>query len=188
MKNIIIGGVVRSGKTTLANLLREEFSYSKCESDAIISAFQNAFPSLNINHKDKVLSRKNYEPFLFALLDGFSKDLKYTKNVTIFPGAQFLPENLSRYKNIDNYIVIFLGLDGITPEGLVESFKTFDTVNDWTFKKDDKWLYEHCKNTIEESNKLKKDCEKFGFYYFNTFHNRQQTFDEIKDLIKKEQV
>ena len=51
MKNIIIGGTVRSGKTTLANVLRERFGYSKVESDTIVNAFDKVFPELGIIHK-----------------------------------------------------------------------------------------------------------------------------------------
>ena len=66
----------------------------------------------------------------------------------------------------DKYIVIFLGLDGITPEQLLKTIREHDTENDWTFKKPDDWMLKFCENVINESEKLKQDCEKLGFYYF----------------------
>ena len=107
MKNIIIGGTVRAGKTTLANLIREKMGYSKVESDTIVNAFDKVFPQFGITHKNAELAREKYEPFLFEILNGFCKDLKFSGNVTVFPGAQFCPENLSRYNKLDKYIVIF---------------------------------------------------------------------------------
>ena len=105
MKNIVIGGTVRAGKTTLANLIREKMGYSKVESDTIVNAFDKVFPQFGITHKNAELAREKYEPFLFEILNGFCKDLKYSRNITVFPGSQFLPENLSRYNKLDKYIV-----------------------------------------------------------------------------------
>ena len=96
MKNIIIGGTVRAGKSTLANLIRRELGYSLCESDTIVNAFDVVFPELGIRHKNIDLAREKYRPFLFEVLNGFCRDLKYNGNVTIFPGAQFLPEHDAR--------------------------------------------------------------------------------------------
>ena len=110
MKNIIIGGTVRSGKTTLSNLIRERFGYSKVESDTIVNAFDEVFPEMGITHRNADLARKKYEPFLFEILNGFYRDLKYTNNITVFPGSQFLPENIYKYEKKDKYIVILLSL------------------------------------------------------------------------------
>ena len=70
MKNIIVGGTVRSGKTTLANLISAKFGYSKVKSDTIVNAFDKAFPSLEITHRNAMLTREKYEPFLFEILNG----------------------------------------------------------------------------------------------------------------------
>lgn len=184
MKNIIIGGTVRSGKTTLANLLRDKFGYSKVESDTIVNAFDKVFPTLGITHKKAEEARINYEPFLFEILNGFRRDLKFTNNITIFPGSQFLPENLAKYDKIEDCIVIFLGFDGISEYDLLKSIRANDSENDWTFKKDDEWLLRLCKNIILESDKLKIDCEKYGFYYFNTYYAREEIFNQICEIVK----
>ena len=185
MKNIIIGGTVRGGKTTLANLLRKRFGYSKVESDTIVNAFDRVFPDFGITHRNAKLAREKYEPFLFECLNGFYRDLKYTGNITVFPGSQFLPENISKYEKKDKYIVIFLGLDGISPGQLLSTIRSNDTENDWTFKKDDEWMLKFCENVILESKQLKLDCEKYGFYYFNTYHNRDDVLNSICDMVEK---
>jgi hypothetical protein len=188
MKNIIIGGTVRSGKTTLANLLRDKYGYSKVESDTIVNAFDKVFPSFGITHRNPDLAREKYEPFLFEILNGFCKDLKFANNITIFPGSQFLPENLSRYEKLDKYIVVFLGLDGITPEELLKTIRENDTENDWTHKKEDEWMLRFCKNIIKESEMLRSECEKYSFYYFNTFYDRKSKLNEICEIIKEQQI
>jgi len=185
MKNIIIGGTVRAGKTTLANLIYKKFKCSKVESDTIVNAFDKVYPEFGITHRNAELAREKYEPFLFEVLNGFCRDLKYCSNITVFPGSQFLPENLSRYEKKDRYIIIFLGINAQSPEELLKVIRANDSENDWTYKKDDEWMLRFCKNVISESNTLKEECEKYGFYYFNTFENREKTLKQILKLIKK---
>ncbi len=184
MKNIIIGGTVRSGKTTLANLLRNRFGYSKVESDTIVNAFDKVYPELGIIHKNAELARKQYEPFLFEILNGFCKDLKYAGNVTVFPGSQFLPENLAKYEKLDKYIVVFLGINASSAEEMIKVIRKNDTEDDWTHKKDDEWMLRSCNNIIHESQKIEQECKKYGFYYFNTFDDRMFVLNQICDKIK----
>ena len=42
------------------------------------------------------------------MLNGFCRDLKYAGNITVFPGSQFLPENISRYEKLDKYQIELL--------------------------------------------------------------------------------
>ena len=185
MKNIIIGGTVRSGKTTLANLIRNKFGYSKVESDTIVTAFDKVFPEFGITHRNAELAREKYEPFLFEVLNGFCRDLKYAGNITVFPGSQFLPENISRYEKLDKYIVVFLGVNASSSEELLKTIRENDSENDWTHKKTDEWMLRFCENIIKESDKLKADCEKYGFHYFNTYYDRDKVLNSICELIKE---
>lgn len=184
MKNIIIGGTVRSGKSTLANKIAKKFNYSLCESDTIVNAFDEVFPELGIVHNKPESAREKYKPFLFEILNGFYRSLKYLEIVTIFPGAQFLPRHIAEYPKLDKYIVIFLGINDCTPEELVKKFRKWDKPSDWTFKESDEKLLKHAEKIINESIKLEIECKKYGFYYFNTFHDREKTFDEVLKLIE----
>ena len=187
MRNIIIGGTVRAGKSTLAEKIVKELGYSICESDSIVNAFDKAFPSLGIIHKDPTGAREKYKPFLHELLTGFYRTLKYQGIVTVFPGAQFLPSTIDEYSKKDKYIVIFLGLDGIKGEDLLKKIREMDNEHDWTFKESDEKLLRHCNKIIEESEMLKNECKKYGFYYFNTFFDREKVLEEIVEVIRREQ-
>ena len=186
MKNILIGGTVRSGKSTLAKIIRNEFEYSSVESDIIVSAFEVVFPEIGITHKKPKQTREKYKPFLFEILNGFCKDLKYNENVTIFQGSQFLPKDIYEYSKKDMFIVIFLGMCDETPIELMTNIRDMDTKFDWTTKRTDEQLLNDCKNIINESFELKNQCKKFGFHYFDTFKNREETLNQIVKLIEKE--
>ena len=70
-RNIIIGGTVRAGKSTLAERIVKELGYSICESDTIVNAFDKTFPELGIVHKRPEEAREKYKPFLYEILTGF---------------------------------------------------------------------------------------------------------------------
>ena len=188
MKNIIIGGTVRSGKSTLAGIIHKTLKYSLVESDTIVNAFNEVFPELGIIHRKPNLARENYKPFLFEILNGFCKSLKYNDNITVFPGSQFLPEQLYEYRNKDKFIVIFLGMSDVEPLVLMKKIREMDEQHDWTHKRTDEQLLNNCKEIISESKKLKEDCQKYGFYYFDTFENRQSVLEKITKVIENQNI
>lgn len=48
MKNIIIIGRPRAGKSTLANMIADKFNYQIIRTDAVRNTFKTVFPELNI--------------------------------------------------------------------------------------------------------------------------------------------
>ena len=48
MKNIIIFGEPRSGKSTLANMIIDKFNYQVIHVDAVRDTFKEIYPELNI--------------------------------------------------------------------------------------------------------------------------------------------
>ena len=53
MKNIIIAGPSRAGKTTLARKINEELNYFVISVDKLVATFQGAYPQLNIKRVPK---------------------------------------------------------------------------------------------------------------------------------------
>ena len=100
MKNIIIAGPGRSGKSTLARMISEDLGYYIINSDKLVSVFQNAYPDLNIRlNWDRDKTTENLAPFLGHFLGTFSSEdgkglLKYSQgacsnNGFILEGAYF---------------------------------------------------------------------------------------------------
>jgi len=185
MKNILIGGTIRAGKSTLAYLIKNKLNYSVCECDTIVNAFHKVFPDLGIVHNKPKEARENFKPFLYQLLNGFLKGLNWYNNVTIFPGSQFLPNQIDEYPKKENYIVIFLGINDVKPEDLAKTIRDNESEFDWTQRESDESLLALSKNIIDESNYLKNECAKFGFYYFNTYFDRENVFNSIINLIEE---
>ena len=79
-KNIVIYGTSRSGKTTLANIIKGEMRYSVISTDNIVSAFQNGMPELEITHHNRDgKSVKNLQNFLEAYMHSLNGRDQKTK-------------------------------------------------------------------------------------------------------------
>lgn len=69
MKNIVIAGVPRAGKTTLATLLAKELeNYHILSLDCIRNAFDDIFPQLDINPREGKNTFKDLPKFISRLL------------------------------------------------------------------------------------------------------------------------
>jgi len=65
MKNIIIAGPSRTGKSTLARRINEEFHHFVLSVDTLVATFQGAYPQLDIRpnwNQEKVAD--NIAPFI----------------------------------------------------------------------------------------------------------------------------
>ena len=65
MKNILIVGPSRSGKSTLAKRIHEELGFFVLSTDKLVAVFQNAYPQLDIRlNWDRDKTTENLAPFL----------------------------------------------------------------------------------------------------------------------------
>ena len=65
---------------------------------------------------------------------------------------------------------------GYKPEMLMGKIREMDSAKDWTSKRTDEELLKHCVKIIDESVELERQCKEYGFYYFNTFYDRNKVF------------
>ena len=73
MKNILIVGPSRSGKSTLANMIHEETGSYVISIDKLVAVFQNAYPGLDIRlNWDRDKTTENIAAFIGHYLGIFS--------------------------------------------------------------------------------------------------------------------
>ena len=188
MKNVYIGGTIRSGKSTLSKMLYHQLHYSVFEMDSIVHSFTKVFPELGINEKHPENLEENFKPFAYEVLKCCDKDRKYSNIKVCINGFHLSPKALSEYKKVDKLIVIFLGMSDVTKEQLLENIKATQEDGDWTKEKSDESLLHICRKIIETSKALKQECEKYGFLYFDTSLNRNETLQSIVDYLEKENI
>lgn len=186
MKNIIIFGTSRSGKTQLAKLLSTKLNYSIVMVDSLVSAFQNSMPELEINHTNRDgKSINNLEPFLLAYIKSINKIDKKARNINyIIEGSYFNFDNIIKLKEDFIVIVLLTKLNSI--QKYYNMLKKYDKEYDWTYNLSKKDLLDYCKNLFNHNNYLANKCTENKIKYYDTVNNREKVFETILIDIKND--
>jgi len=199
MKNIIIAGASRTGKTTLATKLNEELNYFVISLDKIVATFGRAYPQMDIKHHcDYEKMKDNVAPFLGHLLGVFSdsRHLADDQNfrARTIKGNRFVMEGtafnfdilssvLSMYEtgNLeDRFILIGLVQNKKTADEFVRDSKKYDTEDDWTYGWSDEELREYAiSRAIPFNREMTGLLVKHGFTVYDTSIDREQVLAQI---------
>jgi len=202
MKNIIIAGPARSGKTTLARKLNEELGCFVITLDKLVAAFQEAYPQLDIRLAwNRKKAAENIAPFLGHFLGLFSSPdgrglLPYSHgavkgNRFVLEGAYFDFEKilpiLSMYameELRDNFLLIGLVQNEKTADAFVSDFKRYDTEDDWTYGFSDGDLREIAEDEISFGRFMSDYLTGYGFTIYDTSTERERVLNQIVEDIK----
>jgi len=202
LKNIIIAGTGRAGKSTLARMISEELNCFVINNDKLIATFGEAYPQLDIRlawNREKVT--KNIAPFLGHFLGMFSAadgqgllpcthgGLK--ENRFVLEGAHFDFEQIVPILKMygidelkDHFLLIGLVTNNKTIDELVSDLRKYDTEADWTYGFDDDGLREIAEDAISFSRHMTDYLAKYGFTIYDTSTEREQVLRQIVEDIK----
>jgi len=206
MKNIIIAGPSRAGKSTLARRIDEELNYFVISVDKLVATFQGAYPQLDIKlnwNREKTID--NIAPFLGHFLGMFSSAdgcglLPYSHgavkgNRFVLEGGYFNFEKILPILKTygieelkDNFLLIGLVQNKKTVDEFVSDFKKYDTEDDWTYNFNDDNLREVSQEAIPFNRSMTDHLVKYGFTIYDTSTEREQVFDKIVEDIKSKLV
>jgi len=202
MKNIIIAGTGRAGKSTLARMIKEELNYFVVNNDRFVAMFGEAYPQLNIRIGNGEVSIKNIAPFvghflgmfsssdgcgLFPYTQGALKENRFVLEGWSFDFEQILPilkmYGIEELK--DNFVLIGLVLNEKTVDELVSDMRKYDTEHDWTYGfEDDNDLRRIAEEAISYSRTASNYLPKYGFTLYDTSMEREQVLNRIIEDIK----
>lgn len=186
MKNIVILGASRAGKTTLAREICKVYpSYHLISGDSIRSAFQEALPQNNINKFGGTGMIEDFSKFCASY---FRNQISRNKGVFnyIFDSCDVSIFNATKYFINDDTIVICMGYSNINEYEALGNYRKFEQDNDWTFKRTDEQLLIHAREWINNSKKFKSECEKMGIKYIDTSFNRDQVIEKLTEELVEE--
>ncbi len=199
MKNVIIVGPSRAGKTTLAKRFHEELGYFVISLDKLVATFHAAYPQLDIrlnSNRDK--TTENIAPFighflgLFSSDDGIKDDLNLRAhhvegNHFVLEGGYFDFEKITSILQEyganelkDRFILIGLVQGQKTVDEYVRDFKKYDTEDDWTYNFSEDELREYvAQDAIPFNRSMTEYLTKYGFTIYDTSAERESVFDKI---------
>ena len=182
--NLIISGVPRAGKSTVAHQLSARFGYQHISMDTIIAGFERCFPETGVNTYCGLSSLETLRlisgkmaPFVRAMLDSGEYD-DYTPGM-VLDMYQLLPEDYTKHIQGANCQIFYFITSDVTPEERFAIQKQYDTEKDYTFYKSDEELREGAVYLIEQSQLIKEQCLRYGLPYFETAKNRPQVLTEF---------
>jgi len=195
MKNILIFGSSRMGKTTLAKRLKDEFGLNVVNWDVLIHAFALGFPQLGVSFQgDFEQTRKNVTPFSAYYLCEMARHARYKTgskfiaDMSLFNfdvGFPLMEEHLLSMggtKLHEEFTIIHL-INTKPSEEMFRDIRQYDTDNDWTFYLDDTALRNWCNQQTGANPLIVAKLDEFNPLRYDVAQGREQVFDEIvKDL------
>ena len=191
MKNILIWGPARAGKSTLAKMLHDEFGHSIVRADSLVCAFGKAFPQLGISpYSDDCAA--HFAPFIAHYLfeiEGTSHmkcGSKFVAVLTHFAADEVFDTLKSRGVELDEFILIGLTYSRKTWEELRDDLKQYDTEDDWTYHLSDDALDGFCKGSIGHLNYFREKFEEYGFSVYDVSAEREDILNQIVNYVRKQ--
>lgn len=183
MKDIIIIGRSRTGKTTLSNKIIKRFKFQLINTDAIRDTLKIVFPELGIG-PDTGVTNKRFQDFLKQYLENFKMELRDEYGL-VMEGVETSAITAKKlYGNKEKYIIYALGQIKATPEEMKNNLIKYDTKYDWTYEmKKDK--LEFCNEEREKAIALKKECDSLKIPFYDTSINREEVLNQILVDIEK---
>lgn len=182
MKNIIIIGPSRVGKSTLSSLICERYHFNYVSGDSIRNAFIHIYPELGYS-VNNTIEKPEFCKFINRITNENNIHLK--RNVYyVIDSADISIKNA---KDIfKDSLIIGLGCRNIDPNVMLNKIKENDTKLEWTFGYSDKDLLDIIYSTISKSKRLYDECRLNNIPYFDTSSDRYSTYEQIYAFIEKE--
>ena len=183
MKNIMILGICRTGKSTFSKMIQKKFNYYQIiEVDTIISALQKTIPSIPIGFIHDNLPENKLPQFLNLLIQ---KNINKSGNDYgfIINADSILPEDLLNNFNLENMIVYYFVSPNLTPNDVLNNCRKYDNKEEWTARRNDNKLIEHFTFYKSIEKKIILDCKKYGIKCIDMSHNRNKILNDLLDEI-----
>lgn len=192
MKNIIIAGIPRSGKTTLSKrLFRELQNYNLIQQDiietAVFKMYKDFLAKREGNQLEEILSINVSEVNHIAkelLQNIYNHSIQDDKNIGfILDTFGMSMEQLKEYQNKGD-IIIVLGCYELTKEQFLDNIRKYDTPNDRTYYLGDFILSNELEYYVKKTKEDKNKCQELGLTYIDTSNNRDIQLNKAFEIIK----
>lgn len=174
MKHIIIAGSARSGKTTLAAMLKEKYpAYSVFHGDAMREWL------ITLLGKQRASELVHSDEYAESMLFLVNSILDNAACPYIIEWSRLYPSAVRKLNSFDQCAFVFLGHGGIAPKALMEQCRRFESKDDFTSQLSDEILCQSCIRWASADQKIFNECTELGYLYYNTANSRKLTLQKI---------
>ncbi len=165
MKNIFIGGVAKSGKSTFAKKICRDNKYNHIPIDYFTASFKRNYPEVGIISNVVINSETSNKLSLF--LSTVISIIDTTDEKFILDSAHVMPKDIVRYLDKDKWDIYFLGYPNIDKEEKFSIIRKYEKKDDWTFKRSDIELLDILDKLILISKNIEKECLELGINFID---------------------
>jgi len=187
MKNIIIAGPPRAGKSTLARRINRELGHSIIPMDAFVQTFKRTMPKLEIGkagNGDELDARK-LSPFLAHFVQHFAGWYSQGAKL-VLEGVYIDYEHFFTEIDVAEYTLIGLSYNKLSAEEIFRNVRKHDGKYDWTFHETDDEMRENAEVFVTENARHYEKLTKHGFAVYDVSAERETVFAKIMEDIKRE--
>jgi len=179
---ILVAGVSRSGKTTLAKKLCSQIEMSYFPLDSIISTLENLHPEMGIKHLDDnlVFSKK-----LAVFISEFTKHLEYEDLNLIIDSYQLFPVDYVEVLSERGLPIFYLGYPHLSVEEKLSDIRKHQRQQDWTYLVDDCEMIPILSQFIHESKIMCHQCREHKIPFFDTGADYLKAIDQAFLYIRR---
>ena len=163
MKNILIIGVARSGKSRYSKKFKE---YNHIPMDYFTSSLKHNFKDTGI--LSNVVIDRDSSKKLSLLLSRVINIMNDTEENFIIDSAHLYPEDIYPYIDTNKWDIYCLGYPNTSVEDKFNEIRKYDNSNDWTYKKSDDELKDIISKLIDISKEMEKTCNKLNIKFIDT--------------------
>ena len=175
MKNVIIAGSSRCGKTTISKYFQKKYKLVHYKMDSIKRGIDKNFWD---GYKDDWKKVSPHMAYLINTIISEREDDYY-----VIDSCHLYPKDISKY-NLENTIIVFVGHDTISVEEKLKQIRKYDH-HAWTNFENDEYIRYSNQLGIDYSIEAKKQCEKLNIKYFDTSYNFLKVKKEIIKYIEE---
>lgn len=177
---IIVGGVMRSGKSLFSSQLARRKGYSCISTDYLILLLRDLFPESGIGEPgrkyDELCDR--FLPFCSKLIARLGED---DLQDYVVEGYYIRPRDVSNL--VDTRNVLFFGYPEILPEAKLKQLREYGMRHTcYTNEMSDEKLLSYVRHWIVESQALRQECLDLNLRFVDVSDGFTPLFDELLEI------
>lgn len=180
MKNIIVAGVSRAGKSLVAKNIAKQLNINYIPFDSIISTVEKFHPNHSIKHYDDTLCASKE---VACFLKEFLSHVDYEGIQYVIDIYQIKPSDLKKAIDLENYIVLYIGYPTISLDDKIKAVRAGAHKQDWTEDITNDELAPIIQGFINDSIILYNDCIKENIPHFDTSNDFHGTIKKANNYI-----
>ncbi len=179
MKNILIAGVAKSGKSLFCKKLAKKTNYNHIPLDYFTASMKRNFPNWGI--KSSVIINDTSKK-LSTLLNTVTNLIDDTDEKFIIDSAHIMPSDIIDNINRDNWNIYFFGYPNISAKDKLYEIRKY-IKDGWPIKKDDNELLIILEKLINISKEISEQCKKYNIKFIDTSFNINKTINKLLNEI-----